>query len=168
MPDREGARSQLRLAGVRPAVALLPGSRLSELQLHTDLFIETAQVLSAALNLTAQVPLNFVRNLNLYGVGGGGIYHFRSFGNQSALGGFLGNDVLANNESNMKSTRNKFGAQVGAGLDWTVGTSSIFLESRLVNVFADRDDDVQFRDFFGDNRSDRLQWVPIVLGVKIR
>jgi lipid-A-disaccharide synthase len=48
LPDREAARSQLRLAGVRPAVALLPGSRMSELQLHADLFIETAQVLSAA------------------------------------------------------------------------------------------------------------------------
>jgi hypothetical protein len=125
------------------------------------------QVLSAALNLTAQVPLRFVRNLNLYGVGGGGIYHFRSFGNQSALGGFLGNDVLTNNASNMKTTRNKFGAQVGAGLDWTVGTSSIFLESRMVNVFANRDANVQFSDFFGSNRSNRLQWVPIVLGLKI-
>jgi lipid-A-disaccharide synthase len=48
VPDREGARSQLRLAGVRPAVALLPGSRMSELQMHADLFIETAQALSAA------------------------------------------------------------------------------------------------------------------------
>src|SRR4051812_1974271 len=47
VPDREGARSQLRLAGLRPAVALLPGSRMSELQLHADLFIETAQALHA-------------------------------------------------------------------------------------------------------------------------
>jgi lipid-A-disaccharide synthase len=47
-PDREGARSQLRLAGLRPAVALLPGSRMSELEKHADLFIETAQVLAAS------------------------------------------------------------------------------------------------------------------------
>jgi lipid-A-disaccharide synthase len=47
VPDREGARSQLRLAGVRPAVALLPGSRMSELEKHADLFIETAQLLAA-------------------------------------------------------------------------------------------------------------------------
>ncbi len=46
-PDREGARSQLRLAGTRPAVALLPGSRVSELELHADLFIETARALAA-------------------------------------------------------------------------------------------------------------------------
>ena len=46
-PDRESARSQLRLAGVRPAVALLPGSRMSELELHADLFIDTARELSA-------------------------------------------------------------------------------------------------------------------------
>jgi lipid-A-disaccharide synthase len=48
VPDREGARSQLRLAGVRPAVALLPGSRMSELELHADLFIDAARELSAA------------------------------------------------------------------------------------------------------------------------
>lgn len=47
-PDQEGARSQLRLGGVRPAVALLPGSRASELELHADLFIDTARELSAA------------------------------------------------------------------------------------------------------------------------
>jgi lipid-A-disaccharide synthase len=58
VPDREGARSQLRLAGVRPAVALLPGSRMSELQLHADLFIETAKVLAAARpDLRFLVPL---------------------------------------------------------------------------------------------------------------
>src|SRR5690349_14603604 len=45
-------------------------------------------VLSATLNLTAQTP-TFIRNVALYGVGGGGIYHFRDFGGQSALGGFL-------------------------------------------------------------------------------
>ncbi|HYW31269.1 MAG TPA: hypothetical protein VE869_07140 [Gemmatimonas sp.] len=126
------------------------------------------QVFSGALNLTAQIPVGFIRNVSIYGVGGGGIYHFRSFGGNSALGGFLGNDVLALNESNVKSTRNKYGAQLGAGVDWQVGASSIFLESRLESVFADRDDDVRFRDFFGNGRSSTLQWVPIVLGVKIR
>jgi len=126
------------------------------------------QVYSATLNLTAALPLNFIRNVSFYGVGGAGLYHFRNMGTQSALGGFLGNDVLATNEVNNKSSLSKIGAQVGAGLDWTVGTSSIFLESRFVNVFADRDDNVQFRDFFGDNRSSTLKWVPIVIGVKIR
>lgn len=125
------------------------------------------QVFSASANITLATPLSLLRNVRLYGVGGAGLYHFRSFGGGSALGGFLGNDVLRENEANNKPTRNKIGAQAGAGLDWTVGTSSVYVESRFVNVFADRDDDVAFRDFFGD-RGSSLRWVPIVLGVKIR
>ena len=41
-PDRDGARSQLRLAKSGPAVALLPGSRMGELEAHADLMIDTA------------------------------------------------------------------------------------------------------------------------------
>lgn len=126
------------------------------------------QVLSATANVTLATPLTLLRNVRLYGVGGAGLYHFRSFGGNSALGGFLGNDVLNTNEADNKTTRNKIGAQIGGGLDWTVGTSSVYLESRFVNVFADRDDDVAFRDFFGSDRSNSVRWVPIVLGVKLR
>ncbi len=126
------------------------------------------QVLSGTVNVTLATPMSLMRNVRLYAVGGGGLYHFRSFGGGSALGGFLGNDVLQTNESNTKMTRNKFGAQVGGGLDWTVGTSAVYVESRFVNVFTDRDDNVAFNDFFGSNRSKTLKWVPIVLGVKIR
>lgn len=126
------------------------------------------QVLSGTVNLTLATPMSLMRNVRLYAVGGGGLYHFRSFGGASALGGFLGNDVLQSNEVNNKVTRNKFGAQIGGGLDWTVGTSAVYIESRFVNVFADRNDNVALNDFFGDNRSKTLKWVPIVVGVKIR
>lgn len=40
-PLRDEARSQLRLAGGGTPIALLPGSRMSELELHADLFIDT-------------------------------------------------------------------------------------------------------------------------------
>jgi lipid-A-disaccharide synthase len=46
-PDRSGARTQLRLARTGVSVALLPGSRMSELELHADLMIETARELAA-------------------------------------------------------------------------------------------------------------------------
>jgi lipid-A-disaccharide synthase len=46
-PDRREARSQLRLAANAPAVALLPGSRVNELELHADLIIATARELQA-------------------------------------------------------------------------------------------------------------------------
>jgi lipid-A-disaccharide synthase len=41
-PDREEARAQLRLGTAAIPVALLPGSRVSELELHADLLIDTA------------------------------------------------------------------------------------------------------------------------------
>ena len=41
-PDMSDSRTQLRLGGASMAVALLPGSRMSELELHADLFIDTA------------------------------------------------------------------------------------------------------------------------------
>jgi lipid-A-disaccharide synthase len=46
-PDRDGARTQLRLARSGVSVALLPGSRLGELELHADLMIETARAMAA-------------------------------------------------------------------------------------------------------------------------
>ena len=44
-PDRREARAQLRLGSAAVPVALLPGSRVSELELHTDLLVETAREL---------------------------------------------------------------------------------------------------------------------------
>jgi len=45
--ERIEARAQLRLGGSAVGVALLPGSRVSELELHADLLIETARELHA-------------------------------------------------------------------------------------------------------------------------
>jgi lipid-A-disaccharide synthase len=46
-PDRREARAQLRLGTSHVGVALLPGSRLSELEFHADLLIRTASALHA-------------------------------------------------------------------------------------------------------------------------
>jgi lipid-A-disaccharide synthase len=46
-PQRENARGQLRIKPDEQVVALLPGSRQSEVDYHADLFIETARLLSA-------------------------------------------------------------------------------------------------------------------------
>ena len=46
-PDRREARAQLRLGPSQVGVALLPGSRLSELEFHADLLIRTARELHA-------------------------------------------------------------------------------------------------------------------------
>ena len=44
-PDRREARAQLRLGSLAVPVALLPGSRMNELEMHADLVIETARAL---------------------------------------------------------------------------------------------------------------------------
>jgi len=46
-PDRDGARTQLRLARAGTTVALLPGSRVGELEMHADLMIETVRTMHA-------------------------------------------------------------------------------------------------------------------------
>lgn len=126
------------------------------------------KVFSAVANLTMRLPINASRSVNLYGVGGGGLYTFRSFGKSSSLAGFLGNDVLDSHDEAVENTRTKFGAQAGAGIDFGVGPTSIFLETRWVSVNADRGDNVQLSDFFGDTRGKSVRWVPIVVGLTFR
>jgi lipid-A-disaccharide synthase len=46
VPRRTAAREQLRLPLAAPVIALLPGSRQSELQYMADLFIQTARTIS--------------------------------------------------------------------------------------------------------------------------
>ncbi len=49
VPRRSAAREQLRLPLAAPVIALLPGSRQSELEHMADLFIQTAKAISARL-----------------------------------------------------------------------------------------------------------------------
>lgn len=49
LPDRTTAREQLRLPAAGKIIALLPGSRVSELEQMADLFIETAKQIAAGL-----------------------------------------------------------------------------------------------------------------------
>ena len=46
-PDRPGIRKRLGMAADATIIALLPGSRVSELRQHAQLFIETAQLVEA-------------------------------------------------------------------------------------------------------------------------
>ncbi|MFN8571214.1 MAG: outer membrane beta-barrel protein [Gemmatimonadaceae bacterium] len=102
------------------------------------------KVWSAVLNLTARFPLNASRSVALYGVGGGGAYHFRSYGATSALGGFLGNDVVTPGAT-VKLNRTEFGVQGGGGIEFGVGPTSLYVEGRMVQVLTDRKDETAFR-----------------------
>lgn len=125
------------------------------------------KVYSAELNLNMRFPFNERKTSSVYFTGGGGVYLFRNFGQASALGGYLGNDVLDPDDSANESTINKWGVNGGAGLEFGIGTSSLFLETRLVNVFAGRDDEPNFDSVFGE-RGSSLRWFPLVLGFTIR
>lgn len=48
-PDREAARLQLKIVRPGPVLALLPGSRVSELTAMADLFVRTAQLIAEKL-----------------------------------------------------------------------------------------------------------------------
>jgi hypothetical protein len=125
------------------------------------------KVYSAELNLNMRFPFNERKTSSVYFTGGGGVYLFRNFGQASALAGYLGNDVLDPDDSNNESTINKWGINGGAGLEFGIGSSSLFLETRLVNVFAGRDDEPNFDSAFGE-RGSSLRWFPLVLGFTIR
>jgi len=168
-----GWHSQNKLLGVRLDLGyaqfraqdftgdLVGGSRLT-------LNNNTPRILSATGNLTARLPITASRNLNLFALTGAGIYQFRSFGNRTALGGFFGNDVTSTTSTTFQSVRNKLGAQFGGGIEYGIGPVAIYAESRVVNIFANRQNDVQFEDFFGANRGSNLRWVPIMIGVNFR
>jgi hypothetical protein len=125
------------------------------------------KVYSAELNLNMRFPFNERKTSSVYLTGGGGVYMFRNYGQGSALGGYLGNDVLDPDDSNNESTINKWGINGGAGLEFGIGTSSLFLETRLVNVFAGRDDEPNFDSAFGE-RGTSVRWFPLILGFTIR
>lgn len=126
------------------------------------------KVLSATANITAHLPLTASKKLQVYGLTGAGIYQFRSFGNTSALGGFLGNNVLQSNTAEFQSVRNKLGAQFGAGLEYAIGPAAIFVESRITNIFANRAKNVELEDYFGANRGQNVRWIPLMIGMNFR
>ena len=94
------------------------------------------------------------RGLSLYALGGGGVYLFRGFGGRTVLADVLGGDEIGSSRKNV----HKWGLEAGAGMEFGLGPTALFVESRWVNVFT------------GGSRTgnDYLRWVPIAAGVMIR
>jgi hypothetical protein len=124
-------------------------------------------IYSAEAGLTMRFPFGANRMSSLYLVGGGGLYMFRSFGANSALGAYLGNDVLEPEDEANESTISKWGVNAGAGFEFGIGRGALFLESRMVNVFTGRGDEVNFDNVFGA-RGTTARWVPLIIGVTMR
>lgn len=125
------------------------------------------KVYSAEANLTARFPFGGNRMSSLYLTGGGGVYMFRNFGQGSALAGYLGNDVLDPNDEANESSINKWGVNGGAGLEFGINTAALFVETRIVNVFTGRGDEVNFDNVFGA-RGTTARWIPLIVGVTWR
>lgn len=94
------------------------------------------------------------RGLSLYGVGGGGIYLFRGFGGSTQLGNVLGSDKIGSSAKNV----HKWGVNAGAGMEYGLGPTAVFVESRWVNVFTKG----------SQAGNDYLRWIPISVGVTLR
>ena len=94
------------------------------------------------------------RGLTMYALGGGGAYLFRGFGGSEQLGDWLGTDNVGDSRKNV----HKWGIQAGAGMEWGLGPTAIFVEGRWVNVFTN-----------GSRAgNDYVRWVPIVVGLTLR
>jgi hypothetical protein len=132
----------------------------------TNLINSDPKVWSANLNLKLSFPFTESRTTGLYLIGGGGVYRFSDI-NNSALGAFLGNDVFDDEDPDNQNSRTKWGLNGGAGFEFGLGPTSLFVESRFVNVFGDRDENSNFGDLFGERTKD-VRWVPITIGINFR
>jgi hypothetical protein len=94
------------------------------------------------------------RGLSLYGVGGGGVYLFRGFGGTTELANVLGGDKIGSSAKNV----HKWGVYGGAGMEYGLGPTAVFVESRWVNVFTKG----------SQAGNDYLRWIPISVGVTLR
>jgi hypothetical protein len=93
-----------------------------------------------------------------YVVGGGGLNMFRGFGGQSPMAQLLGDDIIEGTDEAPEKNVTKWQANAGAGLSWSFGTTSLFLESRFVNNFTSGK--VQGQE--------DVRWVPITVGLTFR
>jgi hypothetical protein len=116
------------------------------------------KVYSGTLDAVAKLPIGQLaregRGLSLYAVGGGGVYLFRGFGGSTQLGNVLGGDKIGSSGKNV----HKWGIEAGAGMEYGLGPTAVFVESRWVNVFTN-----------GSRAgNDYLRWIPILVGVTLR
>jgi hypothetical protein len=116
------------------------------------------KIYTATLDATLKFPLQKLaregKGFSLYTVGGGGIYLFRGFGGTDPLAATLGVDKFGSSPKNL----HKYGLNAGAGVEWGLGPTALFVESRYVNVFTTG----------SGNGTNSIRWIPIVAGVTVR
>lgn len=125
------------------------------------------QIYSATLNMTARGQIGAV---GIYGLGGAGMYQFRSFGKNSPIGQVLGESDTPTETTRYGNgnsvRRNAFGAQIGGGMEFGIGAAALFVESRFVNVFGNTDDFFNRQEGLGSHNA--IRWVPVAVGITLR
>ncbi len=121
------------------------------------------QLWSAMLDGKLRLPFASGSRASLYAVGGGGVHYFTNYANSLALTNPAAEQALRasntsttgaySSSSSGYSAVTRFGLNGGAGLQWGVGNSNLFVEGRYVTVLTK------------DRHTD--YW-PVVLGITIR
>lgn len=134
-----------------------PGMRLFSGSTQIASSIEDPQIFQGVVDAKLRLPIGNLLS-GLYAVGGGGVYYFKNYQNTLALTtnpgtrgtigqGSTGGSVT-NTFSNSDATR--FGANVGGGVSFGVGSAALYVESRYVRVFTPNTD---------------TDYVPVALGI---
>jgi len=119
--------------------------------------LKDPQVYQAVMDAKLRIPFGHLlgSTSGLYAVGGGGAYYFRNYANTVGLtitgnGGTSGNNGGSVTGTFNSEDRTRFGANVGGGLTWGLGRTSVYVESRYVRVFTPNKDS---------------DYVPVMLGL---
>jgi opacity protein-like surface antigen len=117
-------------------------------------------VYSGTAMVSLHLPINSAKTHTLYALGGGGVYHFRDFRNNSGLGAaFSGSTDSGDSDGGDSET--KFGLVAGIGAQFHIlGATYLFVQSSFNNVSADNE--------VAPANGKNLQWIPLVLGVTVR
>jgi hypothetical protein len=119
--------------------------------------LQDPQIFQGVVDAKLRLPIgNFLSGL--YAVGGGGVYYFRNY--QNTLGittnpgtsGSVGQGSTGGSVTNTFNSEDatRFGANIGGGLSFGVGSAALYVESRYVRVFTPNTD---------------TDYVPVALGV---
>ena len=115
------------------------------------------QIIQGVVDAKLRLPIgNFLSGL--YAVGGGGVYYFKNYVNTLGITtnpgttGTVGQGSTGGSVTNTFSSSDatRFGANIGGGVSFGVGSAALFVESRYVRVFTPNTD---------------TDYVPVALGV---
>ena len=114
-------------------------------------------VYSGTAMLSLHFPFNQRKTHTIYAMGGGGVYHFRDYQRNTALGAAFAGST----DDEGSDSETKFGLVGGLGVQFHIlGATYLFVQSTINNVSADA--------AVAPATSKNLQWVPLVLGLTVR